>query len=656
MPWTVAVNIDSNEKLFNMGVLIRSDIVVTDHIKRYRLLAELKSNQEPVRRWDRSSVASPARVRSGADAEPNVIAGPSPQCRPQSSRAQGKTGAVWKGNTTYKFLQVCAPFRKWVRPKIVPEPMWQILSDKLYYGPDNLDYSWEQLKEKIRNLKSSFKKAKDRITKNGSIIGKWCFSPDLLYDQQSNCELTATEGFGSASQSGPPIGPFQPSSATSVVGSTYSPPGFLNLLTSSANIHDIPLDFVMPPEVSLPTSSPAMVPHNVTATGKQCRDKFRDLKTRYNIDYDECHNTRASPSVWPYFKEMNALFGNTAAMKPPLTMSLGTSSNYKVKDGSKSQPSQSGSRTRVSSESEPAKKDKKPPAGTSSKTKATFKSRTVEAQETRVHQQDRLIQQMEQMHETYASQCEVQNELLRMLIAKATESWQVSLLDFQSSIEAVPYVNYRSDRCLFMTTRIPQVYITPDRFCTGPVQVSNLTRVGAGFFVRKRDSWFLHGILSFNFWKDDFGKDDSLRWVITDLNDDGVKLWLREKIATKSSDQGVPTTARKLNKCGQADSSLRGLTPGRSQLGHMSWSVLVYFKKAGRKADMFPGVLVRDDVIITDSPKPGTGFMTLIGDSWYLRGIYYSGRNVTDLANVSVRTWVQKTFKAIVQDSTPFSI
>ncbi|XP_052129831.1 uncharacterized protein LOC113211999 [Frankliniella occidentalis] len=365
-----------------------------------------------------------------------------------------------------------------------------------------------------------------------------------------------------------------------------------------------------------------------------------------------------------------------------------------------------------------------------------------------------------------------------------TESWQVSLLDFQSSIEAVPYVNYRSDRCLFMTTRIPQVYITPDRFCTGPVQVSNLTRVGAGFFVRKRDSWFLHGILSFNFWKDDFGKDDSLRWVITDLNDDGVKLWLREKIATKSSDQGVPTTARKLNKCGQADSSLRGLTPGRSQLGHMSWSVLVYFKKAGRKADMFPGVLVRDDVIITDgsqffaianethssidsrtvfviwvspsgrrktcevaavyvpgeetqngmallrlrtpflesipacldiwndtsvfdiamggvgvieiennddkymrgdplmypyyittvnqesneqclpdkfcvgqdSPKPGTGFMTLIGDSWYLRGIYYSGRNVTDLANVSVRTWVQKTFKAIVQDSTPFSI
>ncbi|KAK3929405.1 Zinc finger and SCAN domain-containing protein 29 [Frankliniella fusca] len=643
---------------------------------------------------------------AGAVTEPSALADPSlAQCS-SGKRAQGKKGAVWRGNSTYRLLQLCSAYRKWLRPKHVSELIWQTLSDKLYDSADKLDYSWEQVKEKLRNLKSQYQKAKrgelggekwehywtmwyimDDPIKVGEVtLAPEGFSLTLLSEQPRNCELlgspsdpivpTTIQATELACESDP-TGPSEPS-AVAVIGSSLLPSSseFTSLLTTSENlnhnadfslqldpnwesyspllsstqlqltelhsvenytqiqsehnndevennfldlnieetnnsdqalvdvnqnllrspakkkyqrsdgaiqeilktpqktprkkpcgtpsprslvqgrtptrrnicsqadlvwppsrvqmllkeclikkekvqqesipvttwkdiakamkekgeqhvtwelcrgkffslceyfsekllytggivggvkapyydlmcqIHDIPVDFVMPSNAAQTSShkklwddatirllislykskelyfngtkshvrhatlfseiSAAMGPHGVSLTGKQCGDKFRDLKVRYRIEYDESHRTGAAPSTWPYFKDMDALFGDTASMKAPFVMSLGTSSKYKV--GSESQPPQSGTRTRASSESEPTK-NKKPP-GTSTSGRATYRSRSVEAHETRVQQQARIIDEMQMMRETYATQCETQNELLRMLIRKAAD-------------------------------------------------------------------------------------------------------------------------------------------------------------------------------------------------------------------------------------------
>ncbi|KAE8739947.1 hypothetical protein FOCC_FOCC014558 [Frankliniella occidentalis] len=148
-------------------------------------------------------------------------------------------------------------------------------------------------------------------------------------------------------------------------------------------IHDVPVDLVMPSEVT-PTGNKvwdragislllslykarqhlfngtnscvrhstlfreiasAMDSFKIHVSGKQCSDKFSELKQRYHQEYDDSHRSGASPSTWEYYQDMNALFGETAGIKPPFTVSLGTSTSYQVK-GKECQFENANSRTR----------------------------------------------------------------------------------------------------------------------------------------------------------------------------------------------------------------------------------------------------------------------------------------------------------------------
>ncbi|KAJ1526374.1 hypothetical protein ONE63_009520 [Megalurothrips usitatus] len=77
-----------------------------------------------------------------------------------SGRANGKKGANWKTGTE-ELLSVCAThFREEMRLRVTSPYTWQKVSDMLYEL--HLDFSWEQCREKFRNLKQGYRNFKEK--------------------------------------------------------------------------------------------------------------------------------------------------------------------------------------------------------------------------------------------------------------------------------------------------------------------------------------------------------------------------------------------------------------------------------------------------------------------------------------------------------------
>lgn len=146
------------------------------HKRRHRLLNQIKAaSRAPVRKFAESMTDStihdvslwepPGGSKKGPQAAgskkgPQASSSPCTEKlgQPQTCRASGKTGATWSKDNAQCFLKLCLPFKVDFRKRVVPTSVWQTLSDQLYDG--NLDYSPEQLKEKMRNLKRAFGEAK----------------------------------------------------------------------------------------------------------------------------------------------------------------------------------------------------------------------------------------------------------------------------------------------------------------------------------------------------------------------------------------------------------------------------------------------------------------------------------------------------------------
>lgn len=78
------------------------------------------------------------------------------------TRATGKTGGIWgKGEDppTQAFLELCKKHRAQFRFRCVKDEVFQKISDELFYGP-GFDFSKEQCREKMRNLRRSYADAK----------------------------------------------------------------------------------------------------------------------------------------------------------------------------------------------------------------------------------------------------------------------------------------------------------------------------------------------------------------------------------------------------------------------------------------------------------------------------------------------------------------
>ena len=79
-----------------------------------------------------------------------------------SVRATGKTGGNWTDKeTTNIFLDHCKPHRVLLRKAKVPKNVWEQISDSLW--EIGVDYSFEQLREKMRNLRRYFAEAKNGL-------------------------------------------------------------------------------------------------------------------------------------------------------------------------------------------------------------------------------------------------------------------------------------------------------------------------------------------------------------------------------------------------------------------------------------------------------------------------------------------------------------
>ncbi|KAK3929166.1 Zinc finger and SCAN domain-containing protein 29 [Frankliniella fusca] len=160
-----------------------------DHKKRFRLLKQLKEgNVAPISQWDTTTSSNSLStalvpVVTGTEALPSTS---------KPVRAQGAKGAVWKGNSATSFLNCCLPYRKWLR-HTVPQHMWQQVSEDLFQL--GLDYSWEQLKAKMKTLKRQFNEAKRGQHNGDQWIHYWLMSY-IFDDQIGNGNTTlAPEGF-----------------------------------------------------------------------------------------------------------------------------------------------------------------------------------------------------------------------------------------------------------------------------------------------------------------------------------------------------------------------------------------------------------------------------------------------------------------------------
>lgn len=79
-----------------------------------------------------------------------------------ASKSNKKIGAKWTKVTTEKLLNNCLPYRKWLRMKTPPIATWEQITEALN-GETNIlgfTYTWQQIKEKLRNMKNTFNKAK----------------------------------------------------------------------------------------------------------------------------------------------------------------------------------------------------------------------------------------------------------------------------------------------------------------------------------------------------------------------------------------------------------------------------------------------------------------------------------------------------------------
>jgi len=119
--------------------------------------------------------------RKGLGNAPAVSLGAIPKCSAPSvgvvpTRAVGKTGGVWAKQTVHKFLRLCVPYRDNLNCPIVPKEFWMHMSDILFgMDSENLNYSWEMLREKMKVLKNYYSNCKRGKFKGSS----WEFYSDM---------------------------------------------------------------------------------------------------------------------------------------------------------------------------------------------------------------------------------------------------------------------------------------------------------------------------------------------------------------------------------------------------------------------------------------------------------------------------------------------
>lgn len=109
------------------------------------------------------------------------------------ARATGKKGGVWDksdGPITLAFLGLCKIYRAEFRTRIVTDVTYQKISDDLYGM--GYDYSKEQLREKMRNLKRSFSEAKQGKNQghlwNNFKDMSFIFDEPLYEEHMADCE------------------------------------------------------------------------------------------------------------------------------------------------------------------------------------------------------------------------------------------------------------------------------------------------------------------------------------------------------------------------------------------------------------------------------------------------------------------------------------
>ncbi|KAK3928637.1 Telomerase component p95 [Frankliniella fusca] len=184
-----------------------------DANKVYRLLVKLKkSGEKPISRWH-DSVAGNSTVETNLSAEwrpshqrKKATAKSAAQSVPPHGRASGKTGADWPNDdSVHIFLRVCQQFSDELQCKQLPLKFWQKISDILYVS-EKLDYSAEQLREKMRNLKRTYEAKKKLYSTSSIIANRWPFLEDMHKIFDGACGLLPTScvsvprGFETATQ------------------------------------------------------------------------------------------------------------------------------------------------------------------------------------------------------------------------------------------------------------------------------------------------------------------------------------------------------------------------------------------------------------------------------------------------------------------------
>lgn len=111
----------------------------------------------------------------------------SPTAQAPARCAQGAKGGKWKGNTSTLFLNECLPFRRDLRGLRVADKVFKDISDAMWYT-HKLDYSWEQLKEKVRSLKRYFSEAKQG--KHGGTNWPHYWLMVHIYDAELDVDVT----------------------------------------------------------------------------------------------------------------------------------------------------------------------------------------------------------------------------------------------------------------------------------------------------------------------------------------------------------------------------------------------------------------------------------------------------------------------------------
>ncbi|KAK3918586.1 Zinc finger and SCAN domain-containing protein 29 [Frankliniella fusca] len=114
---------------------------------RARAIKELKDRKVPhTGKWDLSMVTSNTQANSPVPQGKKTVKNGNPKIR-------------WPGNTSTLFINLCLPYRKWLRCKTVAPFVWEEISAKLL-NKHNLRYNGEQCHAKMKSLKRTFREAK----------------------------------------------------------------------------------------------------------------------------------------------------------------------------------------------------------------------------------------------------------------------------------------------------------------------------------------------------------------------------------------------------------------------------------------------------------------------------------------------------------------